>query len=208
MKEANRLLRELEGDLVGYIGDCLFVVDDNGQYCNKLVSNNCHIVSESSVLSKLKNRQGKLLELQWGVSQWRRLLFADEAPANIPPFRRPPGATCVGRFACKSHSKEDPYSHDDEFKKIDVAQPDFCDPIVRFLAGLSSDPVQRRPAPSSHLAATGMGPEGHEPPPSRRSRCVDHHWEETATRARTSGVRRKVAREELACTQYPWRIRS
>ena len=135
-RKANEMLDDLKDDLVGYEGNCLFVIDDEGRYCNRLVSiNRCHIVPESSVLSGLKNQAGKVLELQWGISQWRRLLFGSEDPASVPPFARPPGATCVGRFACKRHSRDDLYSHDDDFQPIDVAKPDFSDPVVRFLAG-------------------------------------------------------------------------
>ena len=131
----NALFGGLQKDVAGYEGRCLFVVNDSGQYCNKPVGNKCHIVSESSILNRLKGREGKVLELQWGISQWRRLLLGNEDPAAVRPFPKPPADTCVGRFACKPHSQDDPYSHDDEFQKIDVAEPDFSDPINRFLSG-------------------------------------------------------------------------
>ena len=131
---ANEQLRQIELDVSGHKGNCLFVIDDDGGYCNKLVNNNCHIVSESAVLSKLKDKDGKVLVLEWGVSQWRRLIFRDiigqlvqDTPTFNPPERRAHDA-CVGWFACNP-------PHDSEFYIIDVAEPDFSDPVVRFLSG-------------------------------------------------------------------------
>ena len=131
---ANEQLRQIELDVSGHKGSCLFVIDDDGGYCNKLVNNNCHIVSESAALSKLKDKDGKVLVLEWGVSQWRRLIFRDiigqlvqDTPTFNPPERRTHDA-CVGWFACNP-------PHDSELYRIDVAEPDFSDPVVRFLSG-------------------------------------------------------------------------
>ena len=136
-RTANRRLRELEEDIAKRTGRCLFVIDDSGEYCDKPVDNNCHIVPESAVLHGLRDdRTKKVLELQWGVSQWRELLFSDDVEQRVrdsntfDPSERNTGVVCVGQFACKTRS------HDDEFHPIDVAEPDFNDPEVRLLAGL------------------------------------------------------------------------
>ena len=135
-RKANERLLEIEKHVAGYEGRCLFVTDDNGEYCNNPVSNNCHLVSESAVLDGLKDgKTKKVLELQWGVSKWRELLFSGdveqrlENTSSFEPSIRTTGAACVGRFACKQ------CAHDDEFQPIDVAEPDFDDPVVRFLSG-------------------------------------------------------------------------
>ena len=133
---ANKRLGELESDVSGYEGRCLFVTDDDGGHCDRPVSNNCHIVSESTVLDRLKDDKTKrVLELQWGVSQWRELLFKSDPeqlaqdPTTFDPSERITRDACMGRFACKL------LAHDDEFQPIDVAEPDFDDPIARFLSG-------------------------------------------------------------------------
>ena len=135
-RTANKQLGKIERDVAGYVGRCLFVVDDSGAFCNKPVSNNCHIVSESAVLDKLKDdKSQKVLELNWDVSQWRRLMFSNDleqklqSTATFDPSPKTTHDACVGWFACK------PSAHDDEFQPVDVADPDFDDPIVRFLAG-------------------------------------------------------------------------
>ena len=133
---ANKRLRELESDVADYTGSCLFVTDDNGGCCGKPVSNNCHIVSESAVLDRLKDDETKkVLELQWGVSQWRRLVFSSDVEQRVQdtstfdPSERTTHDACMGRFACKL------YDHDGEFQPIDIVDPDFDDPVVRFLSG-------------------------------------------------------------------------
>ena len=135
-RTANKLLLEIENDVKGYKGHCLFVTDDIGGYCDEPVSNNCHVVSESAVLDGLKDdKTKKVLELHWGVSQWRRLLFSGDVEQRVQdtttfdPSEKTTGDACMGRFACKLHA------HDDEFSLIDVAVPDFDDPVVRFLSG-------------------------------------------------------------------------
>ncbi len=135
-RTANELLGQLENDVASYVGQCLFVIDDNGAHCGESVSNNCHVVSESAVLVGMRDdKTKKVRELQWGVSQWRKLLFSSEVEqrvwdtATFDPSESTTRDTCVGRFACKQ-----PYDHDGQFKPIDVAEPDFDDPVVCFLA--------------------------------------------------------------------------
>ena len=134
-RAANRLLGKLENDLADYEGTCLFVTDHSGGFCGKPVSNNCHIVSESTVLHGLRDsKTKKVLELQWGVGPWRKVLFSDNPEqfvqnhTTFDPSERTTHDACVAWFACKLRA------HDDEFRPIDVAQPDFCDPVVRFLS--------------------------------------------------------------------------
>ena len=49
---------------------------------------------------------------------------------TFKPSERTTGESCVGRFACKTNA-----NHDNHFQPFDCADPDFDDPIVRFLAG-------------------------------------------------------------------------
>ena len=135
-RSANEQLRKLEDSLTGYKGSCLFVINEDGDFCGQPVSNNCHIVSESAVLQGLRDHKAKkVLGLQWGVSQWRKLLFRVDPeqlvqdPRNFVPPEITTHDACVGRFACK------PLAHDDEFRPIDVAHPDFRDSDVSFLSG-------------------------------------------------------------------------
>ena len=135
-RKANKKMLEIEKDVASYKGRCLFVTDDNGGYCDNPVINNCHIVSESAVLDRLKDdKTKKVLELQWGVSQWRPLVFSGDLVRRVQdtttfdPSPRTTGVACMSRFACKLRA------HDDEFQSIDVAAPDFDDPVVRFLSG-------------------------------------------------------------------------
>ncbi len=131
----NKLFVEIQRTLDDYTGRCLFVVDDIGTLCNEPVTNNCHIVSESAVLHKLRehNRQ-EVLVLGWGVSRWRELLFSDDPeerakdPATFVPSKKITHDACVGWFACKVKA------HDDKFQCIDVAELDFEDPLVCFLS--------------------------------------------------------------------------
>ena len=137
-RKANKRMLEIEKDVASYEGCCLFVIDDNGGYCNEPVSNNCHIVSESAVLDGLKDdKTKKVLELEWGVSQWRPLAFSGDLVRRVQdtttfdPSERTTGVACTARFACKPPHGD----HDDEFQPIDVAEPDFDDPVERFLSG-------------------------------------------------------------------------
>ena len=134
-RNANKQLRKLEDSLTGYEGSCLFAINEHGEFCGQPVSNNCHIVSESAVLHGLRDHKTKkVLGLQWGVSQWRKLLFREDPeqlvldPGNFDPPESTTHEACVGWFACKLSA------HDDEFRPIDVPQPDFCDPVMRFLS--------------------------------------------------------------------------
>ena len=135
-RKANKRLLEIEKHVSDYEGRCLFVTDDNGEYCNKSVSNNCHIVSKTAVLDVLKDdKTKKVRELQWGVSPWRELLFGDDVEQRVQdtstfdPEERTTKVACAGRFACRESD------HDNEFQPIDVAKPDFDDSVVRFLSG-------------------------------------------------------------------------
>ena len=134
---AKERLSEVGNYIAGYEGGCLFVVNDTGSYCKEPVRNRCHIVSRTKVLEGLRDKgEEQVLELQWGVGQWQHLFLRSSAEHPIRPYdsgtfyppAKSPRETCSGRFACKQHG------HDDEFAPIDVADPDFCNPVVRFLA--------------------------------------------------------------------------
>ena len=137
----NKQFSVLEKDIADYEGRCLFAADDNGAYCDEPVDNNCHIVSESAVLTGLRDdKTKKVLQLQWGISQWRRMTFSSNSrkeymeslqdPTTFDPSERTTHDACVGWFACKPH--------DNEFQPIDVPEPDFDNPVVRFLAAYRS----------------------------------------------------------------------
>ena len=133
-QSANELFLKMENNLDDYEGRCLFVVDENGGYCNEPVTNNCHIVSESNVLHKLREHESQeVLALSWGVSRWRELLFGVDPegqarnPATYEPYKKPTHDACVGWFACKRNA------HDDKFQRIDVAEPNIDDEQSRFL---------------------------------------------------------------------------
>ena len=130
-RKANQGLRKIESDIANYQGACLFVVDEDGRFCGEPVANRCHIVSNSRVLSLLKDKDGKVLDLQWGIRQWRRVVFnADQDPTEIDLPRIPADDACIGWFACKPDGSA---GHDDRFHLIDVADPDLDDPEVRIL---------------------------------------------------------------------------
>lgn len=137
-KEANLTIDKVKHDIEGYIGRCLFVIDAGGRFCWEPVGNNkCHIVPETSVLKKLRDGRDKILELQWGISQWRELIFSDnlvQQARDATTFEPPEKTTadvCTGRFACKG-----PCDHDGEYRLVDVAQPDFDNPEVCLLTYL------------------------------------------------------------------------
>ena len=129
-------LRPLRGDVAHNQGSCLFVVNDEGEYCSEPVSERRHIISNAKVLSKLKDPDGRVLQFEWGVSQWTNLFLAsdEEHPvellnsATFQPFRVSPDDACIGRFACQL------YAHDNRFQPIDVEEPDFDDPVARLLS--------------------------------------------------------------------------
>ena len=120
-------------------GRCLFVVDEDGRTCGNPVYNNCHVIPESTVLEELKDdSSGKVYEFRWGVSQWGHFFLKSSAanPFNVtdPDAFEPPsvgtGDACVGWFACKHNAAD----HDGKFSSIDVKEPDFDNPIARFLS--------------------------------------------------------------------------
>ena len=138
-KVANQRFSEIEGDLRGYTGRCLFVIDDSERFCDEPVRNISHLVPEEAVLKPLRGIANRVLQLDWGVSQWRELFFrADqEAPARdatiFDPSERTTEVACTGRFVCKA------LYHDDEYNLIDGAHPDFDIPEVPFLTALRLD---------------------------------------------------------------------
>ncbi len=123
----------------GRKGRCLFVIDEDGHTCGNPIYNNCHVIPESTVLDDLKDvSSGKVYEFRWGVSQWGHF-FSKSSEANpinltdvdaFEPQSVGTGDACVGWFACK----QDDTDHDGEFSAIDVKEPDFDDPVIRFLS--------------------------------------------------------------------------
>ncbi len=132
--EASKRLGPVK-EAVGRRGRCLFVINENGQACGEPANNNCHVIPNASVLGNLKDEKtGKVLDLRWGANSWEHLFLSSSKskpinPANmdrLDPQCVGTGDACVRWFACKPH--------DDEFGPIDTGNPDFGDPVVRFLS--------------------------------------------------------------------------
>ena len=136
-REVNSTIAELERDLRNYTGRCPFAIDADGRPCGERVRGNRHIVPEANVLAGLRDGRDYILELQWGISQWRELIFSDNPEerardaATFEPSKKTTADACTGRFACK-----EPPDHDGEYEPIDVAQPDFDNPEVCLLTYL------------------------------------------------------------------------
>lgn len=122
-----------------YDGGCLFVVDAEGQPCRKPVKNLCHTIPHGPVLTPMTDgKTGKVLEIMWGFGEFADLFMrgseADpidlSAPERYQPSSIGTGAASCGRFACKNIPNSD---HDGVFRPIDVANPDFTDPLIAFL---------------------------------------------------------------------------
>ena len=118
----------------GHKGRCRFVIDEKGRQCKTPVHNNCHVIPEKAVLGQLKdNASGKVLELRWRVSKWDHF-FVSSSETNpidlntadaFEPQSVGTGDACVRWFVCEDHDKK--------FEPVDVGEPDFSDPTVRFL---------------------------------------------------------------------------
>lgn len=128
-----------------YDGGCLFVAHANGKPCGQPVKNVCHTIPRGPVLLPLSDRKsGKVLEIIWGFGEFVDLFIrgSEENPVDLfDPEKFQPrligtGEASCGRFACKNLQIAD---HDSEFSPIDVANPDFADPLVAFLAQYRAD---------------------------------------------------------------------
>ena len=128
-----------------YDGGCLFAVDANGKTCNKPVRNVCHTIPRGQVLVPMSDgSSGKVLEIIWGFGEFLNLFVqgSEENPVDLSdPDRFQPrligtGEASCGRFACKNPPIVD---HDGEFGPIDVANPNFADPLVAFLVQYRAD---------------------------------------------------------------------
>ena len=133
--EADKRLRAIREDVESYNGQCLFPTDGNGGLCAKPTSRR-HVIPRKSVLNSLKDeKSGKVLEFDWGVNEWSRLLLSSDAehlidldnPATFNPRELGTHEACTGLFACQRH--------DDVFNTaLDTDNPDFSNPEVRWLA--------------------------------------------------------------------------
>ena len=108
---------------------------DNAEgFCREPITNRAHVIPRMAVLDKLKdNNTGKVMELQWGLEEWKKPLFSGahsfqeimDNRTNFEPSSKGTHEACTGQFACKP---------DDEiFARIDVENPDYDDPTVRLL---------------------------------------------------------------------------
>ena len=121
-------------------GRCLYIIDANGNSCGNMVTNDCHVIPKNTVLAELKDSNGKVLELRWGVGKWQNLFLSSSEDSQIDtadldaldPQSLGIGDACVRWFACKDESKG--VDHDGEFGPIDVREPDFDNPAIRVLA--------------------------------------------------------------------------
>ena len=132
--QANEFIQGFGDELKGYIGLCLFVTGSDGKICGRHVRERHHVISRSSVLDQLKDKaSGKVMELGWDVSEWRRLLLSSDEehpmdlddPSTFVPRDVGTHDACARWFACELH--------DGEFGPIDGVEPDFNDSTVRFL---------------------------------------------------------------------------
>ncbi len=128
-----------------YDGGCLFAADANGKTCNEPVRNVCHTIPRGPVLMPMSDgNSGKVLEIIWGFGEFLNLFIqgSEENPVDLSdPDRFQPkligtGEASCGRFACKNPPIAD---HDGEFGPIDVANPNFADPLVAFLVQYRAD---------------------------------------------------------------------
>ena len=116
-----------------YKGSCLFVTDENGSICQRPAVK-CHAIPEATVLSRLVDEKtGKVLEFQWGVGNIMNLFLSSSPespvdlydPVTFEPIGVGTGDASVGKFACGGD--------DQEFGKIDCAEPNIENPTVSFL---------------------------------------------------------------------------
>ena len=131
----NVLFNNLESDLKGYVGRCLFAADANGTKCGRLVRERRHVVPRQAVLEKLKDQKsGKVMELGWDVREWRRLLQSSDEehpvdlgdPSTFKPREMGIRDACARWLACELH--------DNKLGPVDVHFPDFNVPAIRLLA--------------------------------------------------------------------------
>ena len=116
----NNKIRSLERRVANYDNTCLFVIDANGKRC-RLPAANCHSIPRASVLGRLRDNDGTVLDLGWGMRTWRGMLtrYASvdlNSSSQFEPTRTGPSKASIGRFACAMHDKA--------FSPIDLAQPD------------------------------------------------------------------------------------
>ncbi len=142
-KKASDKLAPTKEKFNTYDGGCLFVVDACGVPCGNPVKNLCHTIPRSQVLRPLSIR-GQVREVFWGFGNFINLFIqgSEENPVDMSDLERYrprligiDEASC-GRFACKNPPI---VNHDGEFSLIDVAHPNFTDPMVAFLAQYRAD---------------------------------------------------------------------
>ena len=129
--EIPELVKDIE-EIIARKGPCLVIIGEGGQLCGAPVYDNCHVIPESLVLSKIKeNKSGQVLELQWGAEKWRNYYLQSSATnrmvldssVDFKPRKVGTGNAFVRWFAC--------HDHDQKFACIDTDKPDLSDPIVR-----------------------------------------------------------------------------
>ncbi len=125
----NENIRQLEREVEGHDNTCMFTVDRNGNYCRQPAIA-CHSIPRKSVLMKLRDPNGSLLEFQWNMSAWRDVWNRNSSvdlnsPALFNPRKTGISKASVAKFACRKH--------DGEFNPIDVARCDDLDDQGPFL---------------------------------------------------------------------------
>ena len=127
------ILRDLRERIKRYPGRCLFAANERGARCLQ-PPHKCHTIPQASVLDKLKDsKSGKVLELRWGVEQWRQLFIRSDEEHQVDLsdstlFEPQPvgiGDASIGWFGCDVH--------DNEFHPTDNNELNIIDPTVRFL---------------------------------------------------------------------------
>ena len=125
----NKKIRQFERDVENYDNTCLFARAEDGNPCKRRAVK-CHSIPAASVLSKLQDPNGSVLEIGWGIVPWRDMLTRNTSVDLESPELFRPRATGISKastapFACDMHDKL--------FSVIDQSEPDLSDPQVPML---------------------------------------------------------------------------
>ena len=167
------------------------------------VHNRCHVVPNAEVLEGLSDKDGQVVVLEWGVTEWRNWIFSGsrdssaklQDPTMTDLRRRSHNDACVGWFACEL------LSHDREFQKrgIDVANPNFSDPEVRFLVAYRLTLFQVDQYRLVTNLARGWRQSAMRNPDSRKRALWLSENKKREAQLQKAEATRNVARGNLAC---------
>ncbi len=119
----NKKIRRYEREVDNYDNTCLFVTAGAGSRCRQPTVK-CHSIPEASVLSQLQDLNGNVLDIGWGMIEWRNVLTGNTS-VNLAsselfrPRRISISVASTAPFACNAH--------DQTFSVIDQANPNLSD---------------------------------------------------------------------------------